>query len=316
MKSMLNKVYKLFAGDTVIFLLIVFLCLTSLQFACVASEQHGLQTKALAILADEGYRSKCLQFFQLILITFLVMCQVGIVKFPGAWNVKEPLFYETSQFYESLLFVIAGLLLFLYVLNLMPIYVSALRSCFTRVWKNIYTTYAQNPRVIVQLICLCGAFIAPLISGCEGRNDSAFSSEGHRPDGLPEEDNTYLIMLAYTLRFFNVWRLPPDSLMFDINTLANGIQLGLLNILLHVSYNLGSLTSLWFVVKNAKWFPYVDSIMDLFHHLMEDPSDKVVAILHAFAQTQQQLPNIIDLWILSGAVICLWLWIKGIQHKN
>lgn len=320
MQKVLKDIFRIFSGDTLIFLLIIFLCLTSLQFACVSSEQHGLQTKALAVLADEGYRSKCLQLIQLVLLTFLVLCQVGIVKFPGAWNVKEPLFYETSQFYESLLLVFLSVLFFVYVLHLLPIYVSVLHSCVSRVWKNLSTTFLSvqslNQRSIFQLICLCAALFAPFLSECEARNDSAFSSEGERPDAFPEQNNAYLVILAYVLRFFNIWRLPPDIVLFDMSTFVFGLQLALQNILLHIGYTLGSFTGLVLIAKNAKSFPFVRFVLDQLNHYAEDPSDKVVALLNAFAQTQQHLPNILDLWVLSGSVICLWLWIKSTQHKN
>ena len=96
-------------------------------------DQNALQMKCQAILVDESFRTQCFQIIQLALIPFFVMCQVGIVKFPGAWSLQEPLFYQTCstkhvlpnmfyqtvEFPEYIMYVLLSTLMCVYLVHLL-----------------------------------------------------------------------------------------------------------------------------------------------------------------------------------------------------
>ena len=117
----MKVITRLFSGDALLGLLTVLLCLCILQYVAVSIEQQSLQMQTIALIAQEGYKAKLMQIVQLLLVSFLVMCQIGLIKFPGAWSVREPFFYETTPFYESLLLVVLAIILlaiFFFVVNI------------------------------------------------------------------------------------------------------------------------------------------------------------------------------------------------------
>ena len=305
----MKVITRLFSGDALLGLLTVLLCLCILQYVAVSIEQQSLQMQTIALIAQEGYKAKLMQIVQLLLVSFLVMCQIGLIKFPGAWSVREPFFYETTPFYESLLLVVLAIILLIYLIHLLPIYVSVVRSCMNNLWKNMCTFFSRNACSIILFIC--ATLFSPFISWCEARNDSAFSSQGARPDGLPEEgEKTFFILIAYALRFFSLWSQPPNPVLFDLGTFALGLKLALQNIYLCFLYNIGSLIGLSLVVHNLKRFPGLSSLMDL---LLQNPCDEVSRYLHVYAETFNKLPDLMNLWIVSGVVLFLWVLIKTTQ---
>ena len=299
---------KIFRGDTLILLLIACLCLVGLHYIGVLLDQNALQTKALALAVEEGYKQKLLQYLHLVLIAFLTMCQAGFLKFPGAWNVREPWFYETIQFEEYCLLATLGLIAFMYIIHLLPIYLSVLRViCY-----NIYKGHFWKQCTFLFLSSL----LAP--SWCEGGvgNYYTYTSESYGSDGMPEPENWYLVFFAYALRSLNLWQLPPGTVLFDMASIMLGVKLAVQNILVHFLYNVGTVTGLVLIAKNIKSFPFLSFLVDHFNHLVADPSDRMVAILEAFIQTQHSVINMTYVYIFSCVVICLWLWMKSLPEDN
>ena len=161
---------------------------------------------------------------------------------------------------------------------------------------------------------MCVATVIPYISLCD---DSAFGSGGMRP-GEGGNNTPFLIMLAYFLRFFHLWRVPPDTLIFDATTFVMGLKLGIQHLLLTMGQNIANFISLILMLRNLEYFPGLASFGKAFAYLSEIqiPSQRVVALLEMFQQTKQHTVSVDNVWIISFFIVCFWSWLKSMEKKS
>jgi len=275
--------------------------------------------KVQAVLAEETFKSKCIQLITLAFVTFLVMCQIGFVKFPGAWSLREPFFYESPEFLEYIFYVLLATILCVYLVHLLPVYFGCFRDLLNALfhptnWKNRLQWLRTNWSILLQWFILCVATVSPYISLCD---DSAFRSSGiWQGEGGGGNNPHFLIMLAYLLRFFHLWRLPPDTLVFDGTAFMLGLKLGLQHLWFTMAHNIGSLGALILMLRNQEYFPGLASYTKAFAYLAKSPSEKLVQLLEKFQQTNQHIVSVENVWIVSFFIVCLWSWVKSSEKKK
>ena len=316
---MKQTLLKVFGGDALLALLNILLSLATITYVLTSLDQTDLQIQVQAVLAEETFKSKCIQLFTLAFVTFLVMCQIGFVKFPGAWSLREPFFYESPEFTEYIFYVLLATILCVYLVHLLPVYFGCLWKLFYELfnptnWRNLIQWFRTNWNILLQCFVLCVATVIPYISLCD---DSAFGSGGMRP-GEGGNNTPFLIMLAYLLRFFHLWRVPPDTLIFDATTFVMGLKLGIQHLLLTMGQNIANLICLILMLRNLEYFPGLTSFGKAFAYLSEIqiPSQRVVALLEMFQQTKQHTVSVDNVWIISFFIVCFWSWLKSMEKKS